>query len=96
MPCKISYQDFNTQRPQVVCAALPNTVGQWLSKHAPLPGGKSASPACYRGAFRTHGEALRKRPRDDYREIMHQLRLCSNPEASHFVERAALYLFASV
>jgi hypothetical protein len=96
MPCKISYQDFNTQRPQVVCAALPNTVGQWLLKHAPLPGGKSNSPACYRGAFRTHGQALLRRPRDDYREVMHQLRLCSNPEASHFVERAALYLFASV
>ena len=29
-------------------------------------------------------------------EVMHQLRLCSNPEASHFVERAALYLFASI
>ena len=95
-PCKISYQDFNTDRPQVVCAAQPNTVGQWLLKHAPLPGGKSNSPACYRGAFRTHGQALLRRPRDDYREVMHQLRLCSNPEASHFVERAALYLFASI
>ena len=96
MPCKISYEDFNTQRPQVVCAANPNTVGQWLLKHAPVPGGKSQAPACYRGAFRSHGEALMKRPRDEYREAMHQLRLCSNPEASHFIERAALYLFASI
>ena len=95
-PCKISYLDFDQQRPQVVCAARPNTVGAWLGEHAPSPGAKTDSPACYRGAFRSHGEALRKRSRDEYREIMNQLRLCSNPEASHFVERAALYLFASL
>ena len=95
-PCKISYLDFDQQRPQVVCAARPNTVGAWLGEHAPSPGAKTDSPACYRGAFRSHGEALRKRSRDEYREIMNQLRLCSNPEASHFVERAALYLFASI
>ena len=95
-PCQISYLDFDKQRPQVVCAAQPNTVGPWLAEHATLPGGKTDSPACYRGAFRSHGEALMKRPRDDYRKVMRQLQLCSNPEASHFVERAALYLFASV
>jgi hypothetical protein len=95
-PCKISYLDFDKQRPQVVCAAQPNTVGPWLAEHAPSPGGKTDSPACYRGAFRSHGEALMKRPRDDYRKVMRQLQRCSNPEASHFVERAALYLFASV
>ena len=95
-PCNISYLDLDKQRPQVVCAAEPNTVGQWLVKHAPLPGGETNSPACYRGAFRSHGEALTRRPRDDYRAAMLQLQQCSNPEASHFVERAALYLFASV
>jgi hypothetical protein len=97
-PCKISYfdQNNNKQRPQVVCAASPNNVGQWLSQHAPLPGGQSQSPACYRGAFRTHGEALLKRSRKEYQHVMHQLEKCSNPEASHFVERAALYLFASL
>ena len=95
-PCKISYEDLNKQRPQVVCAASPDTVGQWLNKHAPSPGGKSNSPACYRGAFRTHGEALLKRSREEYQAVRHQLEKCSNPEASHFVERAALYLFASV
>jgi hypothetical protein len=94
--CKISYEDFNIQRPQVVCAAEPNTVGQWLMKHAPSPGEGTDSPACFRGAFRTHGDALRKRARNDYGHLMHQLKMCSNPEASHFVERAALYLFASV
>ena len=95
-PCHISYLDFDKQRPQVVCAAEPNTVGQWLVKHAPLPGGETNSPACYRGAFRSHGDALVRRPRYEYQEAMHQLRMCSNPEASHFVERAALYLFASL
>ena len=95
-PCKISYVDFGKQRSQVVCAAQPNTVGLWLAEHAPSPGWKTDSPACYRGAFRSHGEALMKRPRDDYRRVMRQLQKCSNPEASHFVERAALYLFASV
>ena len=95
-PCNISYLDFNKQRPQVVCAAQPNTVGPWLAEHAPSPGHNTDSPACYRGAFRSHGEALMKRPRDDYRKVMRQLQKCSNPEASHFVERAALYLFASV
>jgi len=100
--CGISYEDcFGgsatcKQRPQTVCAADPNTVGRWLLEHAPEPGGDSQSPACYRGAFRVHGEALRKRPREQYRNMHLQLNKCSNPEASHFVERGALYLFASL
>ena len=95
LPCNISYLDCVgghppcKQRPQTVCAALPNTVrraavqnrnaalvqsghrltllsqvGRWLLEHAPLPGGDSQAPACYRGAFRTNGEAIRRRPRE--------------------------------
>jgi len=103
IPCEVSWAEHVSgpsspiiQRPTVMCAAHPNTVGQWLMKHAPSPGGGTGSPACFRGVFRTHGDALRKRSRDDYRNIMRQVQMCSNPEAAHFVERTVLYLFASV
>jgi len=79
-----------------VCAAEPNTLGAWLLSHAPKPGIDSQAFVCYRGIFRTTGAALRRRARHEYKDMLRQLLRCSNGEANHFVERAALYLFGSV
>ena len=47
-------------------------------------------------ATRTTAAAIRRRPRSAYARIYDDLCRCVNPEASHFVERAMLYIFASV
>lgn len=74
----------------------PPTMAAWLREYAPTPGDASVAPECFRGYVRTTATAIRRRPRNDYTRIFHDLCRCANPEASHFVERAMLYIFASV
>ena len=68
----------------------------WLHRFAPQPGNATLAPACYLGYARTSAELIRRRPRGDYSAIYEDLARCASPEASHFVERAMLYLFSSI
>ena len=51
---------------------------------------------CFRGIFRTHADAIRRRPLADYRAVLMGQLGCSNPEASHYIERAAMQIYASI
>ena len=75
--------------------AFPNTMGAWLEEFAPGPTA-TVAPPCYLGYVRSTANAIRRRPRAHYARILAELTRCANPEASHFVERAMLYIFASV
>ena len=75
--------------------STPGTMAAWLHEHAPGPKATLA-PVCYGGFVRTTATALRRRPRRHYANILRELSKCANPEASHYVERAMLYLFASI
>jgi len=78
-----------------VCQSSPQTMATWLGAHAPGPT-DSVSPCCYLGFARTTASALRRRPQKHYATILNELNRCASPEASHYIERAMLYLFASV
>ena len=75
--------------------ATPPTMEAWLRTHAPGPN-TTVAPACYLGFARSNAQAIRMRSRAQYAAILEQLNKCPNPEAAHFVERAMLYLFASI
>ena len=81
------------RREEAVTRAEPNELGAWLSAHAPTPA-TAARGACLKGVFRTTMAALRARPRAEFARIREQLWF-ENPEAGHFLERAALYVFAA-
>lgn len=76
--------------------AAPNTFAAWVRAHAPLPGDGTFAPYCWRGIFSATAASLRRRTAAEYAALQRELeRGGANPEAAHFVERAALYLFAS-
>ena len=95
--CNVSYtEDDRTNRTLVdVLRARPRQLGEWLRTHAPGPE-TTAAPFCYRGVFMTTAAAIRRRPALQYEAMRIELTKGANPEAAHFVERAALYLFASL
>ena len=97
-PCDISYIDQGRERPQTVCMAEPNSLELWMNATAPAPGvARTEAPCCGRGLFRTSGAAIRRRAKAEYEDVLRQLLRCSNPEeVAGFVERMALYLFASL
>lgn len=78
-----------------VCGATPPTMAAWLAAYAPGPA-STVAPACYLGFARSNAEGVRRRPKAHYAAMARELNKCANPEASHFVERAMLYLFASI
>jgi len=67
----------------------------WLRQHAPTPDATTA-PYCLLGIARTTAAAIRRRPVEHYAAVLTQLQKCANCEASHYIERSMLYLFASV
>ena len=81
------------RREEAVTRAEPNELGAWLAAHAPTPA-VAARGSCLKGVFRTTMAALRARPRAEFARIREQLWF-ENPEAGHFLERAALYVFAA-
>ena len=98
------------RRTQTLTRATPNELGAWLVAHAPPAapasrntshrssgvdsGGEEDDDWCLNGVFRTSGEAIRRRPRGAYEGIARELAY-ENPEAGHFLERAALVVFAA-
>ena len=93
-PCKISYLDFDQQRPQVVCAARPNTVGAWLGEHAPSPGRVEQPGVLPRRLPHARPGAVEATTRRLPRSCTSSG--CVATPRRHTVERAALYLFASI
>jgi len=98
--CNISYVDGEdatsgkmSVRAQTIGKAEPNTLSTWLRAHAPGPEA-TRSPYCWRGFFRTTGDALRLRPLAHYASLRDELMRDPNPEGAWFVERAGMYLFA--
>lgn len=92
--CNVTYFD-DTWRSQTMGRAEPSGLGSWLQAHAPEPG-PTDGMFCTRGVFRTNGLALRKRPKEQYEAMLEELLRSPDPEAAFYVERAALYLFASI
>merc|ERR1712183_757770 len=70
--------------------ASPRPLGSWLRVHANLSG---AFPWCWGGALRTTRQRLLVRPRAFYRHLASQLNAHSEPEAGHYAERAAFWIF---
>jgi len=99
LSCNVTYEsgidDLPWRTEKNVCSAWPPEIGSWLRKHAPGPA-DTIAPQCFRGFVRTNAAAIRKRPLGHYERIMAQLVQCDRPEVAHFVERAMLYLFASL
>ena len=81
--------------PDVGRAEPSGSMAAWLRQHAPASVATTA-PYCMLGIARTTGTAIRRRPVEHYAAVLAQLQKCANCEASHYIERAMLYLFASV
>jgi hypothetical protein len=96
--CAVQYPGLDPTHPrhQSVGRAEPaGSMAAWLATHAPGPL-STVAPYCLLGLARTSGEYIRRRPREHYANVLAQLERDANPEASHYIERAMLYLFASV
>lgn len=93
--CEVSYADDGEVRQFTIARAVPNHLAAWLHTHAPGPIDTRA-PFCWRGFFRTTGAAVRRRPSAHYRAIHDHMIRHVQPEEAWFIERAALYIFASV
>ena len=77
------------RREEAVTRAEPNELGAALRARADA--GHEPRAARAPGVFRTTMAALRARPRAEFARIREQLWF-ENPEAGHFLERAALYV----
>ena len=70
-------------------------MAEWLQSYVPGPVA-TVAPPCHGSVARVPAEAIRSRPLVQYANALAELSRCERPEAAAYIERAILYVFASL
>jgi hypothetical protein len=89
--CKVN---VNSKTKPRLFPAEPRPFSAWYKKHFPTI--KDETRVSLRGILSVSKEHIHHRKKEDYKPILKELEVDSNPEAGHFVERAWFAIFYKI